>query len=338
MNTRLAGIAVLLIAVFAFAFVGSDEADAASKYSYEVIAISEDFLSDEAFKDRHYSFVIVSEGRANVAVIDIRGFAIANYSVPVKQSKSRLRANFGKFGRISLKVRKPSKWRKGFRNSGCTGNAGAYREVQFRGSIRFRGEGGYHRLKLNGRREAFGEQFRNRTLTCPPDEFEAIDPDQGLVALRAVSGNNSVIAVREPYQYGESLIYLSQSARVGKVDTVKTALVEDGAGQATFDFADDLTGASISTGVAKNALRGSAGFVRTGPDSGTWLGNLSAALPGIGRVKFAGPTFEADLGPAFDILGGSLAYPLPFDAGREPARAAFEPSPALLSILNGAAR
>lgn len=332
MNSNLTHIAVLFIAAFAFALTltltNSEEATAAPKYSYEALGGDFDVFENDS-NTTALGLVLIERGKASVMVFYFKHEGIATYTARTKERKSGLSVNLGKFGRISLRVKPRSKWRKGYKYSGCTGKRGMAREVEFRGRIQFRGEGGYYKLRQRGRDVMYGEQFRNRTMTCDEgSDYPAPDPEQGVIALRATEGPRSVIAVREPYQYSEVVTVLSMSQRIGKIDVVKTALVESK--PAVFTFSDDLTTATLQSPAV--SVRGSAAFTRTGPDSGTWLGGLSARLPGVGRVKFAGPGFEANLGTYADIIGSEGISLFPLDNGRSPAFSA-SPTAARLALL-----
>jgi hypothetical protein len=263
----------------------------------------------EASVERHFSpptarFVLPAGNGYQIAVERFRNrvslsalhggksfFAATTYTVPGEFSAQRLEANFGKFGRVSVRL-KTERMHKGKLEEQCTGKPETVRYGTFVGTIRFRGEGGYASVTA---RQAEGRTSTGEKMKCV---FPNLRPGSGSGAhasrqvppsLTASQGRRRVFAVEFSGGKRRSLFFsaFSQEQR-GRLGIFRDVFAE--APLSSFVFASDLSSATVQP---PQPFQGEASFQRTaGP---TWSGTLSVDFPGLDGVRLAGPRFEADL-------------------------------------------
>ncbi len=230
--------------------------------------------------------------RGRVWVNIQKGNALSSYMARATLTRRHLKANLGRFGEISLRYRQTNRHRalesKALESSGdplanylfqrLIGCAVIFDGAtgQFRGRIRFRGEGGYTRVRA-GRAHGFIEPA---TLNCSQPHVP-----HG-VALDAGSGSLRFEADHFRGQTG-ALFIAFQTEQVGAVTVRRLAL--DTGPEGSFTYAPDLSTAHVAP--PKDAFSGSADF--TSPEQ--WIGMLKTSFPGDPDLSLAGAQFTARL-------------------------------------------
>lgn len=203
----------------------------------------------------------------------------ASYKVPARFNKHRIRADLGRFGEIRVRFRK----RPGFvlpraraeqkRRIGVCEQFGSSVPGKFRGTFRFRGEGGYtsaagHRIR--------GELRRDSPVRCSGH-------NRG-TELTARSEATKFIAFQDD-DFFATILFASTRERSGQVEIRRDAhrIVSRDAGEFTFNPA--LTSAHVAPG--GRLFTGSADYAS--PDS--WAGSLAVSFPGEEDVPLAGAGF-----------------------------------------------
>jgi hypothetical protein len=216
------------------------------------------------------------------------------YVTHAKLTRHHLKADLGKFGRISLRYH-PGKQRQAMtpkaskapqpgsiatrffqRQLGCSVASEVTRGV-FKGRIRFRGEGGYTRVRA---RQTHGS-ISSATAYC-----SKVKPSHG-IALDAGSGPVRFEADHYPHDKNP-FFFAEERERVGRVAITRRAINVGGAN--SFTFPANLSTAHVA--VSKGPIAGSADLTSTDQ----WTGSLAASFPGDPHVPLAGPEFSVQLG------------------------------------------
>lgn len=240
--------------------------------------------------------IAVERFRRRVTLSAVHGgksfFAATSYSVPSKVLPQRIDAQFGRFGRISVRLR-TERMRKGELEEQCTGRPETVRYGVFVGTIRFRGEGGYTSVDT---RHAKGQWNSGEKIKCV---FPNLRPAPGPPAhgsrqvppsLGAAQGRHRGFGVEFSGGKRRSILISAFSQeRRGRISVFRNAFAE--APPASFDFAADLSSATVRP---PRPFHGEASFQRT-PAGPTWSGTLKVDFPGRDDVHLAGPRFESRL-------------------------------------------
>ena len=198
-----------------------------------------------------------------------------------------------------------------------------------RGTIAFRGEGGYSHLAATA---------LPATLTSVPETLCTYHPPpapRSSESIRFGGGwsrgrNRSIyVSTGEHPRLGIATLWASSSERRGQVGITRYAKAVVPAGDAPFDQS-----AGTASVAPPAPFTGSARFSAfPGKEAGTWLGSLAADFPGDPGVHLAGHRFEGSLlsgsecGP--DEPGTScIGVRFPAPIGLDPVRAAEPPPPA----------
>jgi hypothetical protein len=228
-----------------------------------------------------------------------KGHGAAFYSVPGVITAHRIRARFGRFGRISVffhrrktrQLLKPPK--------PCRGGI-VERTGGFSGTIRFRGEDDYTRVNAD---RAPGRVDLVHRLHCPQRtrHAKAYPPD---VSVIAKSQHSFLIA--GTLGRDRSLSLATTREAFGRVDVGR--IIVEAPGRDSFTFDPDLTSAHVNLPAP---FAGSADF--TAPHA--WTGTLTASFPGAPDVPMAGPAFrarlEVDRGQGLPAPTGGPRFPTP---------------------------
>ncbi len=240
--------------------------------------------------------ISVERFRGRVSLYAVHGgksfFAGTSYTVPSKVSPQRIDARFGRFGRVSVKL-KTERMHKGKLEEQCTGKPETTREGDFVGTIRFRGEGGY--TSVNAQR-AEGRLSSGQKLKCV---FPNLRPGSGPVAhgsrqdppsLDAFQGRHRFFGVEASGGRQRSILFTAGYAeRRGRMQVFRNVFAE--APPASFSFTSDLSAATVQP---PPPFKGEASYQREST-SPTWSGSLSVDFPGREDVQLAGPRFTAHL-------------------------------------------
>jgi hypothetical protein len=243
--------------------------------------------------------IVVERLRQEVSLLAIRngkGFAFASYAVRGRASEHGIEANFGKLGRVSVRLR-TEKIRRRTPDKDCTGKVATTRSGVFVGTIRFKGEGGYTTVDA---RRARGQASSGVRVTCPFSPFSRNHPAPASAGRRhppelITVGPRRGFTARAPSDSTGLKRVLFEGGAVeqrGRISIFRFASVMGG--QASYAFADDLSTATVRP---PSPFEGEATFQREGQGRTSWSGILSASLPGRDRVRLAGPRFTARLQP-----------------------------------------
>jgi hypothetical protein len=239
--------------------------------------------------------ISVERTRGRVSLYAVHGgksfFASTSYTVRAKSLPQRIDARFGRFGRVSVRL-KTERMRKGKLEEQCKGKPETVRFGVFVGTIRFRGEGGYTSVAA---RHAEGRLSTGEKFKCV---FPNLRPGSGLAAresrqvapsLTATQGRHRFLQVEASGGKQKSIIFSAGSLeRRGHMSVFRDVFAE--APPASFVFASDLSSATVQPPLPFQA---EASFQKaSGP---TWSGSLSVDFPGRDDVQLAGPRFTAHL-------------------------------------------
>jgi hypothetical protein len=315
--------AVLLLAMLALPM------DAAARPGSEVRPRSLHLVTS-SFATRGYLVSIETSGHHRVVLTARKHEQTATYTVRGKVSRHRIRADFGRFGRVNLHFRgKPRPFpvkakpggRPGDDRRRCRGRK-AEREVgQFRGAVEFDGQRLYTRLAVGGLK---GELRRSYRQVC---WFRRSNPE----ARAHVSSSVPVVRRAAIPRTGFTLAVLSAQARVGHSLTQFSAInLESPFGipvprsqlfslvaasrrervgrvrvhRSTFEVVETgkvrISPRGVRPARARVALgppfSGSALFRGATPSSpSSWEGDLAVRLPGTGALALTEPRFHARL-------------------------------------------
>jgi ribosomal protein L35AE/L33A len=216
------------------------------------------------------------------------------YVTHAKLTRHHLKADLGKFGRIALRFKPPSKrqamapealkapqlgsmvTRFAQRLLGCTVLFEPTKGV-FKGRIRFHGESGYTRVRAH--------QARG-TISSASGQCSKVKPSHG-IALDAGSGSVRFEADHFPHDK-KPLFFAEEKERVGKVAITRSAI--NVGGQHSFTYPPDLSSAHVA--LDSEPIVGSANLT----SANQWMGSLAATFPGDPNVPLAGPGFSTQLG------------------------------------------
>jgi hypothetical protein len=222
----------------------------------------------------------------------------AVYFAPGEVSPDRIAVKFGSFGEFvvdyqpfrTLKTREP--------NRRCEGEPWTTTEGYFRGTLRFRGERDYVRIEAT---KAKGTLVLHPEWSCRygsagVSRARGREVGGDTATLAASSRRDSigfaVIGSREEDERPYTFFFAgSQEVREG-VGISRITLADTRS--AGFEF-DNRRGTAFVDPPAPFA--GSARYLRRPDARDGWSGSLTAPLLGLGRVRLAGPGFDARLVP-----------------------------------------
>ena len=225
--------------------------------------------------------ILVERTRGRVSLTALHGgksfFASTSYTVPDKVSPQRIDARFGKFGRVSVRL-KTERMHKGKLEEQCTGKPETVRYGVFIGTIRFRGERGYASVTA---RQAEGRLSTGEKMMCV---FPNLRPGSGPVAhasrrvpasLGASQGRQRAFGVEVSGGKRRSLFFsaFSQEQR-GRMEIFRNVFAE--APLSSFVFASDLSSATVQP---PQPFQGEASFQRTAGRS-YLVGDAERRFPG----------------------------------------------------------
>jgi hypothetical protein len=230
-----------------------------------------------------YTVTVFVAGK--VALIQAHaGRVSAEYAVAGRRAKGRFAARFGRLGRLALEFEPAS------RRARCAFE----QRGTYRGTIRFRGERGYTEVEAS--------LARGSGLLVPPADClasAAAAPRSPTLTTHlhaiAARGDGAIsLSVLGLAGFGRHFLIGSREERRGKMTIARHAFTPIGGGNA---FVSSGPGKHPAFACLKppKPFAGSAVFEETGESAASWTGNLSAWLPGAGRVRLAGPRFSSSL-------------------------------------------
>jgi hypothetical protein len=277
-------------------------------------------LALSSIATRGYSVGVETLGHHRVIMYVEKGSQFATYTVRGKVSRHRVKADFGRFGRVSLHFHgKPrrfevsSKQKSAAPRRRCSGRRPEREVGHFRGAIEFKGQQGFTRLAVG---KTPGEVRRTYRQVCRPvhqrqqagiSSSASTTPlgftlsvltarsrlDGMLVHFNAIS-LESPLGIRLPGEGLFSIVSASLQERIGRVRVLRSTVQTADPGSVKVS----RRGRSPSTArlVLDSPFSGKA-FYR-GPEKkspASWTGSLSVRLLGSGSVPLVGPNFHATL-------------------------------------------
>ncbi|HEX5375898.1 MAG TPA: hypothetical protein VFW48_07045 [Solirubrobacterales bacterium] len=228
-----------------------------------------------------------------------RGTAVTGYVARGIVTPRRIKASFGRFGRIAVRFRPSGRVTKSASRRHCRGpDRYTNRFGVFVGNVRFTGEQGYVAVRAHRAKGRIRSPLR---LRCSSRGFRASSPRYARPVRGGPSfpfsvlqaGHRKALAATEflALQIGDRTLYLALTEKsLGSVAVVRYALAA--APSRSFVRNEALTSARLSP---------PAPFSRTGsyaaaPDgTKSWAGRLAVSFPGAPRVPLAGSQFWVDL-------------------------------------------
>jgi len=238
-----------------------------------------------------------------VSVTAARGMAKVSYLVPgVLGSDDSLNVRLPHVGRIAVEFERTGTTHERLPGD-CKGAPSIVEHGFFRGTIDLRGERGYTTVE---RRSARGRLIRSSQKPCDKLASDRRHPAPG--GDRRVRGAGSVLAAG-PRGESSSLILLAALLEVDSkhaiaIFTVTKMRHREGMviqttigakGKPDTLVAPDPGEPKVAELAPPAPFEGAATFELTSPKSSTWKGDLAAELPGLGRIRLAGPSFESTL-------------------------------------------
>jgi hypothetical protein len=238
----------------------------------------------DAYRSRRELRAKGTRGLGRVTITAYRHHAAASYTKRARFNRHRMRADFGRFGKVALRwtggtrslapaAKSPLQQR---RDRTCV-QRGSFVTGEFHGRFRFRGERGYtraHAHRVRGELDRWGpphchgqDHGTKLTAKSPSVKFQAIRDDEYPVSFLVASTQEQVDRIR--------------------IDRYAYRVANSSKGEFTFD--DGLTSAHVAPDA--DAFSGSADFAA--PSS--WSGSLSVSFPGRADVPLTGHSFVAKL-------------------------------------------
>ncbi|HVQ59454.1 MAG TPA: hypothetical protein VMS60_11175 [Solirubrobacterales bacterium] len=254
-----------------------------------------------------YTIGIGADDHRTVSITTFKGEGSATYSVRGRATSDRIEANFGKFGRVSVRFT-PAGKRKG-RNCGIIPG-------YFDGVIRFRGELGYTEVRAKRTRGEVnppggGRRCDARAAARPGVDSrsgvrdllaKASEPDLGITALGAVArmGGRTIsfndVELTEIHANGavEPVLVISVGAieeRRGRISISRLVLLVPNRPVTV----PSPPGQQPLTAIVKAAkpFQGTGSYLAVPGAEPSWTGDFSVSLPGAGLVPLTGPEFDA---------------------------------------------
>jgi hypothetical protein len=225
------------------------------------------------------------------------------YRVPGRVTRHRIAANFGRRGKIDVAFRPGGRMKIETPPHRCEGKPRATRWGAFVGTIRFRGERGFTRVRV---RRATGSvrvdprwrcgRHRKRLGPLPSTIQRSLLADDGddPVSLELVDRRHRLEGGAFAIGRGEELsltaFFASMRERRGRMRIRRTAF-EFGENR-DFAYDESLTEATVSPPFP---FAGRATFERKPGGAVSWTGSLSVVLPGTPRISLTGKRFHARL-------------------------------------------
>jgi hypothetical protein len=227
----------------------------------------------------------------HVTVQVIKGKSAAIYEVPAKVTKTRIKADLGRVGRISVRFR--SRHRFAVARIGCYPAARVrFPAGTWAGRIEFKGEEGFTRVKTSRTKNVFTPFLR---LTCPfVSEPVELDPElPGALLLASSKWKSHVLGVGAVTNRPEGRLKLRASfeEQRGRLRVYRAA--EGSYPGSGFEFDQPLSTATLSP--MGPFFSGSATFNRFAEPQDRWTGDLAIDFPGRSNTLLTGPRFDPSL-------------------------------------------
>jgi hypothetical protein len=255
-------------------------------------------------------YEIVVSGEGDVVTVGVSraqspagAGAFTAYLARGRASSKGIEANFGSYGRVSVRFKAAPGPVQAGGPPDCAGKpAGTTRYGTFTGTIRFRGEGGYTAVDAT---RAEGELVTPASNACAPVDGSLLTSMHNAFATIGVEAPfRSTLFATHKEGPGGVFFEAERGAYAGFV-----ALQERTEGQvgiynyafakapgSSFSTSSKLTSAKVT---APAPFSGSATLSRDAAGVRTWSGDLSVTFPGTGPVALTGPLFKTRLARSF---------------------------------------
>jgi hypothetical protein len=221
-------------------------------------------------------------GKLTVTVSDRVAPTYATYTTAANFNRHRIRADLGAFGSIAVRLNGAQSARasangQGKRRAGLCEQSETGVFGDFHGTLRFRGEDNYVRVRAH---RLHGFVGRSGPARC-----HGHDHGIGLVAR----ASQTKFTAFEDTDLGVTVLGASTKARVGHVTVHRRAYRYSRADAGEFSFDPGLTSAHIAP--AGDPFSGSADFA----SPASWTGPLAVSFLGEDNVPLAGPEYRVTL-------------------------------------------
>jgi hypothetical protein len=315
---RLGGVAAIMAAALLLGL----PAGAAAKPGYLVKKRSLR-LTVEAAATNDYRLVLEAHGHRQVVLQLSDGERLAIYRTTGSVSRNRIEADFGALGRISVRFegrRRPFPLIPGLDitlpglklpHPDCRGKRPEREVGTFRGTIAFRGERGFTRLRTH---RARGEVQRTYRRVCKRGSRRGADGGGSDGNLLGGARLNFLVAIDRSGRWPVRLeaIGFDLGPELEELETLLGSLAvasiyerREGLriARAAFVFGDDgsllvdppKANPVTATVALPQPIPGTAKYAKEVGTPVTWVGSLKASLPGVGTVPLTGPGFSATL-------------------------------------------
>lgn len=247
-----------------------------------------------------YSASIKTNGHRQVVLSVTKGGFTAAHTALGRVTRKGIKADFGSFGRVSLRFRSKRSYHPtdllSFLYKRCRGRKLVGERGTFAGNVRFEGERGYARVRahratgtvVRSYRRICENRFRAGASAAKPGEEDV------LIIAQAKSGGvlRSMFGFRSPI-LGFTIAFGGEKRKLGRVAVQKTFAVID------YPRAIRISPRGKNPVTAKVKLarpfEGFASYSKEGKASPVWSGNLRVRMPGSGLVPLTGPEFETEI-------------------------------------------
>jgi len=263
-----------------------------------------------------YSASIRTDGHRQVALTITKGDFLARYVALGRVTRKGIEADFGPFGRVSLRFRSRARYHPQlipgvklppFLKEFCKGRRSVGERGLFLGNIRFEGERGYTRVRAH---RLEGKLVRSYRRVCRNPRRAS--------ASKAKPREESIFFAAQAQRFGITRTLLGAEISFSSEGEEAAITIAVGAEQRkagrvavskAFILIDDLDSVQISPRGTqplsaevklRKPFEGTASYLEEGKAPPTWTGDLGLRLPGSGLVPMAGPEFEAELCQATD--------------------------------------
>lgn len=218
----------------------------------------------------------------------------ASYAVPGRATPGGIRANFGRRGKLEVDFRPGNRRKIETPPNRCEGKPRVMRWGVFVGTIRFKGEHGYTRLRTSRvpGQTNFSPRWRcKRPHSVTTGKFSAAAQKEGGGDIALDISNRkrrlsvTALAFPTPNILGSALFVASMNERRGRMEIARSAIAFATSKKA-FVAGDDLKVATLSP---PRPFVGKATFRRRRNRSTTWRGSLKIKLPGTSLIPLVGP-------------------------------------------------
>lgn len=179
----------------------------------------------------------------------------------------------------------------------CNGGETVKQPGYFQGTIRLRGERGYTTARAT---RVHGQIVKTAKEVCKRSIFNNSKPkDEETAHLFAWSSSKgrlvtfSATTLETPFLPSPASVFFSGSVREWRQGMTIFRQATANGTQGALAAADESEFPASATVTSAAPFQGSATFERKPGGANAWRGDLSVDLPGLGRVAFAGPGFEA---------------------------------------------